>query len=75
MPDFRDCIIPVDPNTQVMKTFSVPRGMQLIVSIDGSKDQLEIINPTDGRTPFFRLHELDRVSEAIELNTEDQDAL
>jgi hypothetical protein len=69
----RDCSIPVDPNANVMKMFSVPKGMQFIINVDGSKDRLEIVNPTDGRLPFFRLHELDRVSESIELNPEEQD--
>jgi hypothetical protein len=65
--------IPVDPDARTMKLIGVPRGVQLIVNIDGSKDRLEVINPTDGRLPFFRLVEPDRLSEAIELSQEDQD--
>ena len=66
MSNMRDCSIPVDPNAQVMKMFSVPRGMQFIINIDGTTSRLEIVNPTDGRAPFFRLHEIDRSSEAID---------
>jgi hypothetical protein len=65
-------MIPVDPNATAMKMFSVPRGMQMIISIDGSTNRLEVVNPTDGRPAFFRLHEVERVSEAIELMSENE---
>lgn len=71
MADLRDCTIPMDPGAQAMKMFSVPRGMQFIVNIDGSTNRLEIVNPIDGRPPFFRLHEVERSSEAIALIEED----
>ena len=73
MADLRDCTIPMDPGAQAMKMFSVPRGMQFIVNIDGSTNRLEIVNPIDGRAPFFRLHEVDRASEAISLMEESED--
>jgi hypothetical protein len=66
--------IPVDPDARAMKLVSVPRGMQLIVSVDGSPDRLEIVNPTDGRLPFFRLHEERFASERIEFNPESEDS-
>ena len=61
-------MIPVDPNATAMKMYSVPRGMQFIINIDGSQDRLEIVNPTDGRLPFFRLHTVEHSSDAIELS-------
>jgi len=67
MSDLRDCMIPVDPNATAMKMYSVPRGMQFIINIDGSQDRLEIVNPTDGRLPFFRLHTVEHSSDAIKL--------
>ena len=70
--NLKDCMIPVDPDARAMKLFSVPRGMQFIVSIDGTTDQLEIVNPADGRVPYFRLYELHRTSEAIELSMEEE---
>jgi hypothetical protein len=66
-------MIPVDPNATAMKMFSVPRGMQMIINVDGSTSRLEVVNPTDGRPPFFRLHEVERSSEAIELTEEEDD--
>lgn len=71
MSDLRDCMIPVDPNARAMKMFSVPRGMQFIINIDGSQDRLEIVNPTDGRLPFFRLHTVEHSSDAIELEPDE----
>jgi hypothetical protein len=71
--NLKDCMIPVDPDARAMKLFSIPRGMQFIVSIDGSTDRLEIVNPVDGRPPFFRLYELHRTSEAIELSTDEEE--
>lgn len=68
--NLRDCLFPVDPNARAMKLFCVPRGMQFIISIDGSTDRLEVVNPDDGRQPFFRLHEERRTSEAIELSSD-----
>ena len=70
--NLKDCMFPVDPTARAMKLFSVPRGMQFVISIDGTKDRIEIVNPTDGRRPFFRLHEETRVSEAIELRRESE---
>lgn len=67
-----DSLIPVKPEAPAMKLISVPRGMQLIVSIDGSTDRLEIVNPSDGRQAFFRLHEAHRSSEAIHLKRESE---
>ena len=68
----KDCMIPVDPDARAMKLYSVPRGMQFIVSIDGTTDRLEIVNPADGRVPYFRLYEAHRTSEAIELSMEEE---
>jgi len=70
--NYKDCMIPVDPDARVMKLISVPRGTQFVINIDGSPDIIEIINPSDGRLPFFRLRETARISEAIELNRIDQ---
>lgn len=70
--NLKDCVIPVDPDARAMKLYCVPRGMQFIVSIDGTTDRLEIVNPADGRAPYFRLYEVHRTSEAIELNMEEE---
>lgn len=71
MSALRDCTIPVDPTATAMKMYSVPRGMQFIINIDGSQDRLEIVNPTDGRLPFFRLHTVEHTSEEIEFEPSD----
>lgn len=60
--------LPVDPSTPFLKFYGVPQGVTLIISVYGSKDILEVINPSDGRPPFFRLREEMRVSEDIELS-------
>lgn len=67
-----DFILPVDPGTPYMKYYGIPKGVTLVVSVQGSKDILEVINPIDGRPPFFRLREELRVSEDIELSTDEE---
>ncbi|MEA3327792.1 MAG: hypothetical protein U9R53_10900 [Chloroflexota bacterium] len=71
--NFVDLMIPVDPNATMMKLISVPRGTQFVINIDGSHDIIEIVNPTDGRKPYFRLRETVRVSEKIELDRMEQE--
>lgn len=65
--------LPVDPATPFMKYFGVPKGVSAVISVEGSRDILEVINPSDGRPPFFRLREEMRVSEDIELNIAQED--
>lgn len=60
--------LPNDPGTQFTKFYGVPKGVTAIISVQGTQDILEIVNPNDGRPPFFRLREELRVSEDIELN-------
>jgi hypothetical protein len=65
--------LPNDPGTRFTKFIGVPKGVTAIISVQGTRDILEIINPDDGRLPFFRLREELRVSENIELSTDEEE--
>jgi hypothetical protein len=66
--------LPNDPDATILKFFSVPRGCQAIVNIDGSPSAVIIVNPTNGRKPFIYYQEKD-VSAEIELSRRDDHEL
>jgi len=69
--EMHDVQISVDPDATAMKLYSVPKGMQYILSFEGSTDRLEVVNPAYGRHPYIKIHQITGTGDAIELEGEE----
>jgi len=49
----RPDLLPVDPDCEALKYFSIERGVQGILRIDGSDSLIYLMNPDDGREPYL----------------------
>lgn len=68
----KDFSLPHDPSTNVLRYVGVPYGTQVIINTQGSDSQIVVVNPSDGRKPYFYYRTKD-FSDEIELPIENEE--